>query len=107
MLQGSDSAFLSTNTNIAVERKGEVIICNFNLKAGSVFEGFASYNHGPINFEDLNSKLKTADFSTVDEMVSDHIAGDSSSDYDLLKSDARMLPFGKLIGNPGKLEISS
>ena len=74
--------------------------------AGAVFEGFASHNHGPISFEDLNSKLENADFSTVDDTAAEHLAGDSDSDYALIKSNARILPFGKLIGNPGKWENS-
>ena len=72
--------------------------------AGAVFEGFASHNHGPISFEDLNSKLESADFSTVDDTAAEHLVGDSDGDYALIKSNARILPFGKLIGNPGKLE---
>ena len=69
--------------------------------AGAVFEGFASHNQGPISFEDLNSKLENADFSTVDDTAAEHLAGYSDSDYALIKSNARILPFGKLIGNPG------
>ena len=73
--------------------------------AGAVFEGFTSLTHGPISFKDLNSKLENADFRSVDDTAADHLAGDSDSNYALTKSNARILPFGKLIGNPGMWEI--
>ena len=96
-----DSALQNAKIIFQLDVKGELIFCDFNLVAGSMFEGFVSYNLGPISFEDLNSKLDGADLSSVDGMVSDQVAGDSDSDYGLIKSKARILPFGKLIGNRG------
>ena len=73
--------------------------------SGRAFLGFASYNYGPISFEDLNSKLETADGSSVDDMMTDLIADDSDSDYGKLRTNIRVLPFAKLITNKGKIKI--
>ena len=71
--------------------------------SGRAFLGFASYNHGPISFQDLNSKLENADGSSVDAMMTDLIAEDSDSDYGKLRTNIRVLPFAKLITNRGKI----
>ena len=69
--------------------------------------GFATYNHGPISFQDLNSKLENADGSSVDDLMTDLIADDSDSDYGLLRTNIRVLPFAKLITNRGTVYQNS
>ena len=72
---------------------------------GRAFLGFASYNHGPISFQDLNSQLEGADGSSVDDMMTDLIADDSDSDYGKLRTNIRVLPFAKLITNRGIMRL--
>ena len=76
-------------------------MCDFNLVGGRCFLGFASYNLGPISFENLNSKLENANCSTVDDVMSDIVDDDSDSDYGLLKANRRVLPFAKLVNIEG------
>ena len=78
-------------------------MCDLNLVAGRAFLGFATHNHGPISFEDLNSKLESADFSSVNDTMSNLVADDSDSDYSKAKINTRVLPFAKLVNNPGIL----
>ena len=68
---------------------------------GIAFLGFASYNHGPISFQDLISRLEATDGGTVDAMMSDIVASGSDSDYAKMKSDRRVLPYAKLPGIKG------
>ena len=82
-----------------LDTKGELTVCDLNLVAGRAFLGFATHNHGPISFEDLNAKLESADFSSVDDTMADLVADDSDSDYGKGKVNTRVLPFAKLIDN--------
>ena len=74
-----------------LDTNGEQILCDVNLVAGRAFLGFARYNHGPISFEDLNSKLEKADGAT------DVISAETDSNYSKLRIERRAFPFGKLL----------
>ena len=80
-----------------LDTNGEQILCDVNLVAGRAFLGFARYNHGPISFEDLNSKLEKADGATVDVLASDVISAETDSNYSKLRIERRAFPFGKLL----------
>ena len=70
--------------------------------AGRAFLGFASYNHGPISFEDLNSKLERADGATVDDLAHELVAVGNDSNYgSFRRSKKRLMPFAKLINTKG------
>ena len=73
------------------------------MVAGRAFLGFASYNHGPISFEELTSKLEAADGATVDDMAHELVAGGTDSNYGSMKrSNKRLMPFAKLVKTHGK-----
>ena len=87
---------------------GDPIFCDANLVAGRAFLGFATYVHGPINFEELNSKLEAADGATVDLLFSDLVSkADSDSTYSKAKVDRRALPFAKLLNITSELSPST
>ena len=89
-----------------MDEKGELALCDFNLLGGRAFLGFASYNLGPIGFEDLNSKMENADGSSVDDVMSDIVDEDSDSNYGLLKANRRVLPFAKLVNIEGMSNVT-
>ena len=85
-----------------MDEDGNRTITDLHGIAGIAFLGFASYNHRPISFQDLISKLEATDGGTVDAMMSDIVASGSDSDYAKMKSDRRVLPYAKLPGVKGK-----
>ena len=89
-----------------MDTNGDQIICDFNMVAGRAFLGFASYNHGPISFEDLTSKLEHADSSSVDTYLSDvlDLDADDDSDYARMKNNGKFFTFGKLVNIEGMCE---
>ena len=85
-----------------LDENGDQILCDVNLVAGRAFLGFASYNHGPISFEDLNSKLERADGATVDDLAHELVAVGNDSNYgSFRRSKKRLMPFAKLINTKG------
>ena len=84
-----------------MDANGEDIICDLNLVAGRAFLGFATYNHGPISFEDLNLKLEAADGATVDVLASKLVSAHSDSNYSKVVTDRRAFPFAKLLDITG------
>ena len=84
-----------------MDENGEQIVTDFSVVCGRSFLGFASFMHGPISFEELTSKLESADGTSVDAIMSDLVDSESDSDYGLLKSNKRVLPFAKLINTEG------
>ena len=82
---------------------GDPIFCDANMVAGRAFLGFATYVHGPINFEELNSKLEAADGASVDLLFSELVSADSDSAYSKAKVDRRALPFAKLLNITSEL----
>ena len=79
-----------------LDTNGNKTIIELHGVAGINFLGFARYNHGPISFQDLMSRLEATDGASVDAMMSDIVASDSDSDYAKMKSNRRVLPYAKL-----------
>ena len=86
-----------------MDTNGEQITCDFNLFAGRSFLGFATKDHGPISFADLNSKINKADGATVDVFGSEMVSAESQSDYSNIRTERRVLPFGKLVNFTSEL----
>ena len=95
------NAFCVTNNYrslvFQLDKNGDPVICDRNMVAGRTFLGFASYNLGPISFQDLNSKLEAAEGATVDVNISDLVSADHHSDYSKIKTERRGIPLAKLM----------
>ena len=87
-----------------MDTNGEQIICDFNLVAGRAFLGFATFNHGPISFEDLTLQLEATDGATVDVLSSELVSAEGDSNYSKLRTERRAFPFAKLLDMTGEYQ---